>query len=107
MSPVEFEPAITESEGPQTYALDRDRHIVIYVIVWHILLVSLLLLTEILSEAPFISNGFGRLLIIIITIIQMIINNDSGRFRKENARRKENTIDPISVMFLIYFWPCK
>ena len=104
MSPAEFEPAITESERPQTYALDRDRHITIYVIVWHILLVSLLLLTEILSETPFINNGFGWLLIIIITIIQMIINNDSGRFRKdENARRNEGRIDPISVIFLIYF----
>jgi hypothetical protein len=34
----------------------------------------------------------------------MIINNDSGKFRKdENARRNEGRIDPISVMFLIYF----
>jgi len=59
MFPAEFEPAVTESERPQTYALDRNRHITIYVIVWHILLVSLLLLTEILNEKPFINNGFG------------------------------------------------
>ena len=55
MSPAEFEPAITESERPQTYPLDRDRHITIYVIVWHILLVGLLLLTEILSEGPLLT----------------------------------------------------
>lgn len=59
MSPEEFEPAITESERPETYALDRDRHITMYVTVWHILLVSLLLLTGILNEKPFINNGFG------------------------------------------------
>ena len=105
MSPAEFEHAITESQWPQTYALDRDRPITIYLTVWHILFVSLLLFTEILSETPFIKNGFGRLLIIIITIIHMIINNDSGRFRKdENARRTEGRIDPTSVMFLIYFF---
>jgi len=59
MSPAEFEPAITESERPQTYALDTDRHITIYVTVRHILLVCLLLLTVVLSEKPFIDNGFG------------------------------------------------
>ena len=59
MSPAEFEPAIIESERPQTYALDRNRHITIYVIVWHILLVCLLVSTEILNEKPFINNGFG------------------------------------------------
>jgi hypothetical protein len=76
MSPAEFEPAITEGERPQTYTLDRDRHITIYVTVMHILFVCLLLLKEILCEKPFIDNGFRWLLIIIITIIQLIINND-------------------------------
>jgi hypothetical protein len=68
------------------------------------LVVSLLLLIEILNNTPFINNGFGWLLL-IITIIQMIINNDSGRFQNvDNARRNKGRINHISATFLIYYF---